>query len=514
MTTNAAIYCRISRDPQGLRAGVERQEAECRALAQRKGWTVDDVCVYVDNDISAWSGKRRPEYERMLEDVRTGQVKAIATWHLDRLTRSPKELEHFFEVCDAARLKHFGTVSGDIDLSTRDGQLQARILGAVAKKSSDDASARIRAAFDAKAGRGEWKRGGVRPFGYEWDEKAALLVIRDDEAALIREAFERILAGESRRAITKDWHARGILTSEGKPWSITRLGSLLASPRLIGKRVHRGEVISDGNWEPILDATTQQRVVRKMRRQGASHRAGRQRHLLTGLAFCGGCGSRLVAKARKDRKGVGFRTYRCSNDSAAACGKCSVVAEPLEQVVLWTAWAAVRPDPIGVFREALAEAEVDDPRSQQVRDALADLAESERNLTHDHYVERVVSRDAFMEAMTALSDEREALERELTRADANSTSFALTFEQAQNVEGPLPTLSDAPAEVIELWRAVVRTVFEKVVVKDNWHGRRFKAERVVLQPRAEFPQAAEPWPVWDLPSMPDAQVREIAMADL
>jgi site-specific DNA recombinase len=512
MTTKAAIYCRISRDPQGLRTGVERQEGDGRALAKRKGWTVHEV--YVDNDISAWSGKRRPEYERMLEDVEAGKVKAIIAWHLDRLTRSPKELEHFFDVCDAAGVKHFGTVSGDIDLSTRDGQLNARIQGAVAKKASDDASARIRAAFDAKAERGEWKRGGVRPFGYEWDEDAGQLVIRENEAALIREAVERILAGESRRAITRDWHNRGILTSEGKPWSITRLGKLLASPRTIGQRVHRGQVIAEGNWEPILDEATQQRVVRKMRRQGASHRAGRQRHLLTGLAFCGGCGFKLVAKARKDRKGDGFRTYRCSNDSAASCGRCSVVAEPLEQLVLWTAWAAVRPNPIGIFRDALAEAEVDDPQAQRVRDALADLTESERNLTHDHYVERVVSRGAFMEAMAALSDEREALERELTRADASPASFALTFDQAQNVEGPPSTLSDASAEVIEFWRAVVRTVFERVEVKDNWHGRRFQAERVVLRPRAEFPHAADPWPAWDLPAMPDDRVREIALEDL
>ncbi len=34
-------------------------------------------------------------------------------------------------------------MSGDIDLTTPDGQFQARILGAVAKKESDDKSRRI-----------------------------------------------------------------------------------------------------------------------------------------------------------------------------------------------------------------------------------------------------------------------------------------------------------------------------------------------------------------------------------
>ncbi len=371
MTSKAAIYCRISKDPQGLRAGVDRQEADCRALAERKGWAVADV--YVDNDISAWSGKRRPEYERMLADVADGTVTAIIAWHLDRLTRSPKELEHFFDVCDAAGLKTMATVTGDTDLSTRDGRFYARMLGAVARKASDDASARIKAAFDAKAARGEYKRGGERPFGYVWDDDAGKLLPHEDEAALIKEAVQRILAGESRRSITRDWHDQGIRTSMGKPWSITRLGELLGSPRLIGKRVHRGEVVGDGDWDPIIDAETQHRVVRKMGRQRVNAPRGRQRHLLTGLAVCGGCGQPLQAKARKDRNGVGFRTYRCSNDSAASCGGCSVIAEPVEQLVLWTAWMHVAPDQ-GRFLEQAADAAMgaEDPRAVELDQTLAD----------------------------------------------------------------------------------------------------------------------------------------------
>jgi site-specific DNA recombinase len=511
VTVRAAIYCRISRDPEGRRAGVRRQEAECRALAERRGWAVHEV--YVDNDVSAWSGRRRPEYERLLADIEAGEVRAIIVWHLDRLTRSPKELERFFEVCDRVGLKHFGTVSGDIDLSSRDGQLQARILGAVAKKSSDDSSARIRAAFDAKAARGEWKRGGERPYAYEWDEEQGKLVPREDEAALIREAIERVLAGESRRRITRDWHARGIRTSTGKPWSITRLGELLASPRIAGLRVHRGEVVGEGDWEPIISRATQEKVVRRVRRQPSSRRPGQQRHLLTGLAFCGGCGSRMIAKARKDRRGVGFRTYRCSNDSAASCGSCSVVAQPLEQLVLWTAWAHVRPNPVGVFREAIEQADSEDPRVSQLSEALAELADNEKQLAHDHYVERLVSRDAFLEALAALSEQREAIQREIARSDGEAAGFSMTFDQLQQVKGPpQPSMSGAEPEVVEFWRAIVQAVFERVEVQSNWHGRRFSADRVRLLPRPQFPGAAEPWPAWDVASMSAQEALAVALS--
>ena len=47
--TRAAIYVRISEDPTGQRAGVERQLEDCQALARRQGWKVVDT--FDDNDV-------------------------------------------------------------------------------------------------------------------------------------------------------------------------------------------------------------------------------------------------------------------------------------------------------------------------------------------------------------------------------------------------------------------------------------------------------------------------------
>src|SRR6476646_2960197 len=128
---SAAIYCRISDDREGRALGVARQESDCRELAARKGWTVADL--YVDNDISAAdTTRRRPEYERLLEDVKAGRVDGVIAWDLDRLHRRPAELERFFEAADAAGVRYLATVGGDVDLATGDGLLVARIKGAVA----------------------------------------------------------------------------------------------------------------------------------------------------------------------------------------------------------------------------------------------------------------------------------------------------------------------------------------------------------------------------------------------
>jgi site-specific DNA recombinase len=89
----AAIYVRISADRTGAGLGVARQEEDCRPLCARLGWVV--VMVFCDNDVSAYSGKPRPQWDAMLAAITAGEV---ACWHVDRLTRSPRELEDVIDL--------------------------------------------------------------------------------------------------------------------------------------------------------------------------------------------------------------------------------------------------------------------------------------------------------------------------------------------------------------------------------------------------------------------------------
>ena len=87
MPVRAAIYVRISKDRAGAGLGVARQEEDCRALCERRGWQV--ARVFVDNDVSAYSGKPRPAWRELLTDLAAGRADAVVCWHVDRLTRSP-----------------------------------------------------------------------------------------------------------------------------------------------------------------------------------------------------------------------------------------------------------------------------------------------------------------------------------------------------------------------------------------------------------------------------------------
>ena len=154
----AAVYCRISMDREGAGLGVARQEQDCRARADRLGWSVAEV--YVDNDVSAYSGKPRPAWNRLLADVRAGSVDAVICWHVDRLTRSPRELEDVIDLADRHGLA-LASATGDVDLATPTGRMVARMLGAAARHESEHKGERQRRQIRQAAEAGKVAGGGT-----------------------------------------------------------------------------------------------------------------------------------------------------------------------------------------------------------------------------------------------------------------------------------------------------------------------------------------------------------------
>ena len=197
----AAIYARISSDPDGLAAGVSRQIEDCRAFAERRCWPVADV--YVDNDTSAYSGKKRPEYERMLDDLAAGIRDAVIVYHLDRLHRRPRELEDFLDLCQrsasATCLRH----RRDRPRHTRRPLPcpYPRRRGPQGERRQEPTLIRKHLEI---ARRGKVSGGGTRPYGYAEDR----LTVVCQEAAVIKEMAERLLAGDSLRSIAADLNDR------------------------------------------------------------------------------------------------------------------------------------------------------------------------------------------------------------------------------------------------------------------------------------------------------------------
>jgi len=292
----AAIYTRISRDPEGIRAGVERQEEDCRALAIREGYDV--VRTYCDNDAGAstLSRKRRPEYAAMLKAATEGEFSVIIAYSNSRLTRRLRELLDLIELHDKHGVQVVTVVSGSDDLSTADGRMVAKIKGSVDEAEAERMGERIRRAHLQRAQSGTTNHGG-RPFGWQADK----VTLDPEEAALIREAIAAMLDGAGLRSIVRKWNDAGVTTARGNEWDHRALRQLLKAPRLAGWRVHKGKIAQDadglpvrGVWEPMTDQDTYDRLQAVLTgRAGRGGRRGARRYLLSGLARCGTCGGRM-----------------------------------------------------------------------------------------------------------------------------------------------------------------------------------------------------------------------------
>ncbi len=323
MTRRAAIYTRISKDREGAGLGVERQRQDCAELADRLGWQV--VSHHSDNDLSAYSGKPRPGYRALLDDLENGRADAVVVWHTDRLHRRPVELEDYINVCDPRGVVTQTVKAGPLDLATPSGRMVARMLGSTARYEVEHAIERQQAAKLQAATAGRWK-GGRRPFGYEADG----ITVRESEAAEIRHATDDLLAGMSLHAIARDWNSRGIATSTRGAWKPTEVRKLLARPRNAGLMEHRGEVVGRAQWPAILDEGLWRAVRALLSDESRRTTTGNARRWLGGgLYLCGVCGAPLRATtAGTGRQRGHVAAYRCER-GAHVVRRC----EPLDDFV-------------------------------------------------------------------------------------------------------------------------------------------------------------------------------------
>ncbi|MEO7572944.1 MAG: recombinase family protein [Acidimicrobiales bacterium] len=397
----AAIYTRISHDPTGEQTATSRQEMSCRQLCEIRGWDVDRA--FEDVDISAYSGDERPAFIELRKAVVCGDIDIVVVWKLDRLVRRPVEFEAFWALAEEAGVAVVSATE-PIDTSSEFGLAMVRVLIAMASMESATSGLRLRARYAQRVHSGLPPNASQRGFGYTRDR----LTIIGHEADLIREAADRVIAGESCYSIAKDYTARGVTTVTGRNFNTSGLRAILLSDRIVGDINYLGEVVSRGTLPAIVDRLTHARA-----REALNHPDRRQyrqapRGLLTrGLLRCGICGGTMRSSTtynHNDRP----RIYICPGEPLGCQGVSIRMARADEAV---TDALFERLDVM--FGHELGRPHYGPDEEIVLLDAIADTNQRLHELTLDRYYRHLIDRHDYLIALTKLRSRLHRLRRRL-----------------------------------------------------------------------------------------------------
>ncbi|GAB2921481.1 recombinase family protein [Rhodococcus aerolatus] len=305
MTTRAALYVRISEDPNATEKGVTRQREDSEALAAARGWTV--VGTYSDNDISALTGKHRPGYEALMAAAARGEFDQVVAYGLSRLWRNRAERAAGIDALKAAQVGIALVKGSDLDLSTAAGRMYAGILGEFDTAESEVKSERVARAAQQRAEEGRANGAVLYGWGrvYERDSNGRVTGWQDNEDAeaadVVRKIVADLLSGQSMKSIAAELNAAGVLTPGGRgEWRHGTIRKLAQRPANVGLRVRGGQVVGQAAWPAIVDRDSHDRVVALLSAPARrSTNTGARKHLLSyGVGECGTCGSVLRVQPR------------------------------------------------------------------------------------------------------------------------------------------------------------------------------------------------------------------------
>lgn len=338
----AGIYCRASSDPRERGLSVETQEEDGRSWCAQNNVTV--AWVIVDNDYSAslWASKERPGYKRVQENLAGADpVDVLVARDSSRMQR---DLEVYVQVRTlCARHNVLWAYNGRVyDLSRTDDRFTTAMDAILAERRASETRDDVVKSVQKRVRDG--KPHGKVAYGYRpvYDPHTGAPVGRDIDpgpAAVVRRIISAILAGESLYSITarldaesepapeaiRRWR-RGV-EGPSTPWKHRLVKDIAINPTYAGLRTHNRKIVDgvEGTW-PALVSEDDHREAAALLSTPGRRTAGDMtvKHLLSGIARCGVCGSVCGAVVNRSAP-----SYACKGDSRAWRGSRHVVRRQL-----------------------------------------------------------------------------------------------------------------------------------------------------------------------------------------
>ncbi|MFZ5648721.1 MAG: recombinase family protein [Bacillota bacterium] len=344
-----AFYGRVSTEEQADRGNIAGQVEFARMYFDLHGPSekIRSYEMYLDEGVSGTlSMEDRPEGARLMADARSGRIKAVYFYRLDRLARSTQVVLSTYNELEKLNIP-IKSMTEAFDTGTPVGKFFMTLLASIAALERDTILERTQMGKERKAREGCWTSG-PPPFGYRVGTEKRLVVF-EPEAETVRLIFRLYNEGMSMVPLAEYLNARGIPTpttskSLKKPstglWHAGHISIILRSLVYTGeyrtmKRSRKGKNGTVIRVEPIITRDEFQRAGKLLSENGDMSRGRRGRnYLLRGLVYCGICGLAMVG----NKSGNGGRSYyRCTgtvnHGRGKVCGNRQVRAEEIEQAI-------------------------------------------------------------------------------------------------------------------------------------------------------------------------------------
>lgn len=247
----AAIYIRVSTHWQIDKDSLKVQRRELIAYVELV-LGITDYEVFEDPGYSA-KNTDRPDYQAMMERIRTGEFTHLVVWKIDRISRNLLDFAYMYD-----ELKRLGVTfvskNEQFDTSTAIGEAMLKIILVFAELERNMTSERVTAVMLSRANNGQWNGGRV-PYGYSWDKESGTFAVVEQEAKVANRMAELYEQYQSLLYVVKYMNDAGITTRNGKAWTPTAVRKILTNPWNIGHyvyNVHSGgkgtEKRSEDEW--------------------------------------------------------------------------------------------------------------------------------------------------------------------------------------------------------------------------------------------------------------------------
>ncbi len=447
-----AIYCRLSEEDRNKQSvtddsnSIQNQKAMLLQYAMEQGWEVYNI--YSDDDY-AGADRRRPEFNRLLEDAEHHKFQVILCKTQSRFTRELELVEKYIHGLFPLWGIRFVSIVDNADTANKGNKKSRQINGLVNEWYLEDMSDNIRSVLTNRRKNG-FHIGAFALYGYKKDpNRKGHLIIDEEAAAVVREVFTLFSQGYGKTAIARMLNDRGIPNpteykrlhglryqqpkmKNSTLWKYFAIADMLENEIYIGNMV-QGKYGSvsyktkqnkprpkdewyrvEGTHEPIIDIELWEKVQELLRQKAKPFDTG-VIGLFAKKARCANCGYVMRSSKTRDR-----HYLKCSNRHVAkdACIGSFISVDKLEQLVI----TELRHLASEYLDQDELERNVEfcDNLQGQKKQVLTDIAAYEKKISEymkgirELYIDKVrglISENDFLELSNDFSTEKERLER-------------------------------------------------------------------------------------------------------